>query len=107
MNPMANPGGDAVPDLEPLLAAWGVKITDGEVIGDQNAAQRVTARVSGRQVVADYLPWLSLGPDHLRRQRRGDRRAAAAQSELGGRDRGRARGRPRRSSRWCSRARWR
>jgi ABC-type uncharacterized transport system involved in gliding motility auxiliary subunit len=65
MNPMANPEGDAVTALEPLLAAWGVKIADGEVIGDQNAAQRVTARINGRQMVVDYLPWLSLGPDHL------------------------------------------
>jgi ABC-type uncharacterized transport system involved in gliding motility auxiliary subunit len=65
MNPMANPEGDAVAALDPLLAAWGVAITDGEVIGDQNAAQRVTARVGGRQMVVDYLPWLTMGPDHL------------------------------------------
>jgi len=65
MNPMADPGGDAVAALEPLLAAWGVAITDGEVIGDQTAAQRVSARLGGRQVVIDYLPWLSLGPGHL------------------------------------------
>jgi ABC-type uncharacterized transport system involved in gliding motility auxiliary subunit len=65
MNPMADPEGDAVAALEPLLAAWGVAISDGEVIGDQAAAQRVSARIGGRQVVVDYLPWLSLGPGHL------------------------------------------
>ncbi len=67
MNPMADPEGDAIGALEPLLAAWGVTITAGEVVGDQAAAQRVTARIGGRQVVVDYLPWLSLGPDHLAR----------------------------------------
>ena len=59
MNPMADPEGDAVAALEPLLAAWGVAIADGMVIGDQAAAQRVTARIGGRQVVVDYLPWLA------------------------------------------------
>jgi ABC-type uncharacterized transport system involved in gliding motility auxiliary subunit len=67
MNPMANPEGDAVAALEPLLAAWGVDIADGMVIGDQTTAQRVTARVGGRQMVVDYLPWLSLGQDQLAR----------------------------------------
>jgi gliding motility-associatede transport system auxiliary component len=65
MNPMANPEGDAVKALEPLLAAWGVSIPDGEVIGDQNAAQRVSARVHGRQVVVDYLPWLALDQQEI------------------------------------------
>ena len=65
MNPMANPEGDAVAALEPLLAAWGVSIPSGQVIGDRAAAQRVSAQVGGRQVVVDYLPWLSLDPRHL------------------------------------------
>jgi ABC-type uncharacterized transport system involved in gliding motility auxiliary subunit len=65
MNPMANPEGDAIGALEPLLAAWGVSIPSGKVIGDRTAAQRVTAQVGGRQVVVDYLPWLSLDPRHL------------------------------------------
>jgi ABC-type uncharacterized transport system involved in gliding motility auxiliary subunit len=65
MNPMADPEGDAVVALEPLLAAWGVAIPDGRVIGDQGTAQRVTARIGGRQVVVDYLPWLSLGERQL------------------------------------------
>jgi ABC-type uncharacterized transport system involved in gliding motility auxiliary subunit len=65
MNPMANPEGDAIAALEPLLAAWGVAIPGGKVIGDQNAAQRVTARINGRQAVVDYLPWLAYGPEAL------------------------------------------
>jgi ABC-type uncharacterized transport system involved in gliding motility auxiliary subunit len=65
MNPMANPEGDAIGALEPLLAAWGVAIEKGQVIGDRTAAQRVSARVGGRQVVIDYLPWLGLDASHL------------------------------------------
>jgi ABC-type uncharacterized transport system involved in gliding motility auxiliary subunit len=65
MNPMANPEGDAIGALEPLLAAWGVAISNGQVIGDRTAAQRVSARVGGRQVAIDYLPWLSLDASHL------------------------------------------
>jgi ABC-type uncharacterized transport system involved in gliding motility auxiliary subunit len=65
MNPMANPEGDAVKALEPLLAAWGVEIPDAKVIGDRAAAQRVTARIAGREMVTDYLPWLALGQNQF------------------------------------------
>jgi ABC-type uncharacterized transport system involved in gliding motility auxiliary subunit len=65
MNPMANPEGNAIKALEPLLAAWGISIPDGQVIGDRTAAQRVSAQVRGRQVVVDYLPWLGLDRRHL------------------------------------------
>ena len=65
MNPMANPEGDAIKALEPLFAAWGVSIPDGQVIGDRTAAQRVSAQLHGRQVVVDYLPWLGLDRRHL------------------------------------------
>lgn len=65
LNPMADPEGNAVEALAPLLRAWGVEIPDGTVIGDRSAAQRVTAQVGGRQVVVDYLPWLGLDPSHL------------------------------------------
>ena len=60
-----NPEGDAIKALEPLLAAWGISIPDGQVIGDRTAAQRVSAQVGGRQVVVDYLPWLGLDRNHL------------------------------------------
>ncbi len=65
MNPMENPEGDAIKAMEPLFAAWGVTIPDGKVIGDRAAAQRVSARIGGRQIVVDYLPWLALGQDDL------------------------------------------
>lgn len=65
MNPAADPEGDAIGALEPLLAAWGVEIPKDEVVGDRRGAQRVQARVGGRPVVVDYLPWLSLDRSHL------------------------------------------
>jgi ABC-type uncharacterized transport system involved in gliding motility auxiliary subunit len=64
---MASPEGDAIGALEPLLAAWGVAIDKDHVIGDRTAAQRVSARINGRQVVVDYLPWLGLDASHLAR----------------------------------------
>jgi len=60
-DPIAVAGGQAIETLEPLLAAWGVTLTRDQVIGDQRAAQRVSAMVGGRQAVLDYLPWLALG----------------------------------------------
>ncbi|MGI9493433.1 MAG: GldG family protein [Geminicoccaceae bacterium] len=57
--------GDAIQALEPLLAAWGINITKGKVIGDATNAQRVGARVNGRQAVVQYLPWLAFGQQNF------------------------------------------
>lgn len=62
-NQFAPAGGDAIQALEPLLTAWGVDIPKGKVIGDAVNAQRVGARVNGRQAAVQYLPWLALGED--------------------------------------------
>ncbi|TVR96820.1 MAG: ABC transporter [Rhodospirillales bacterium] len=59
------PAGDAVAVMAPLLAAWGVEIPAGRVVGDRDAAMRVRARHEDRPVVTDYLPWLELGPDNV------------------------------------------
>jgi len=66
-NPMGAPAdGSAIEALGPLLAAWGVAI-EPQVVGDARAAQRVSARVNGREAIVQYLPWLSLGEAHLAR----------------------------------------
>jgi len=62
---MPPPESKAIETLEPLLAAWGVAIEPGKVVGDRRAAQRVQASVGGRQVVVDYLPWLALDEANL------------------------------------------
>ncbi len=54
-------GGDAIDVLEPLLAAWGIEIPKGKVIADAVNAQRVNARINGRNAVVQYLPWLGIG----------------------------------------------
>jgi ABC-type uncharacterized transport system involved in gliding motility auxiliary subunit len=65
-NPMApQPEGDAIGTLDPLLKAWGVEIPKGRVIGDAQMAQRVGARINGRDAVVQYLPWLAVDPAHL------------------------------------------
>ncbi|MBK8907292.1 MAG: Gldg family protein [Rhodospirillales bacterium] len=51
----------AVQTLEPLLTAWGVEVTPGQVVGDRNTALRVRARHQGRPVITDYVVWLALG----------------------------------------------
>ncbi len=52
--------GNAAERLAPLLAAWGVEVDDDMVVGDRQAAIRVRAMHDNRQVVTDYLSWLSL-----------------------------------------------
>ena len=47
--------------LERLFEAWGIEMVAGKLVGDRRAAQRVNARVRGRDVVTEYLPWLALG----------------------------------------------
>lgn len=51
----------AVETLEPLLTAWGVEVTPGQVVGDRKTALRVRARHQGRPVITDYVVWLGLG----------------------------------------------
>ena len=46
--------------LERLFDAWGIEMVAGKLVGDRQAAQRVSARVRGRDVVTEYLPWLAL-----------------------------------------------
>ncbi|MDF1536343.1 MAG: Gldg family protein [bacterium] len=48
-----------------LLAAWGVKMEEGQVVGDLEVSQRVSYRGRSRTETANYLPWLSLRGDHI------------------------------------------
>lgn len=62
-NPMVMP--DTSSDLPDLLAAWGVKLAEDAVAGDPEAAIRVQYEGSRGPQTIEYLPWLSLGPEHL------------------------------------------
>jgi ABC-type uncharacterized transport system involved in gliding motility auxiliary subunit len=56
-NQLAALTADRTSDLGPLLAAWGVELTEQKVVGDRLNAQRV---VMGNQPV-EYVAWLRLG----------------------------------------------
>ncbi len=64
-NQFATGDGDVLQALEPLFAAWGVEIPAGKVVGDALTAQRVGARINGRDAVVQYLPWLGLGQENF------------------------------------------
>jgi ABC-type uncharacterized transport system involved in gliding motility auxiliary subunit len=50
-----------------LLAAWGVAMEEGKVVGDWQAAQQVNVGMSGAPKVMRYLPWLELRGDRINR----------------------------------------
>jgi gliding motility-associatede transport system auxiliary component len=54
------PAGAPTDDVNKLLQAWGVKLVDGKVAGDLDAARRVSTGERGG-VVGDYVAWLTLG----------------------------------------------
>ncbi len=43
-----------------VLAAWGLRLASGQVIGDIDAARRVNVRDGTQMRVADYVAWLGL-----------------------------------------------
>lgn len=57
--------GSGTSELPDLLAAWGVEMVSGKVVGDMDTARRVNVSRGGEMSVADYLLWLSLGPDNF------------------------------------------
>lgn len=57
--------GSGTSELPDLLAAWGVEMVSGKVVGDLETARRVNVSRGGDVSVADYLLWVSLGPDNF------------------------------------------
>ncbi len=58
----------AAAGLEPLLAAWGVELSDDRVVGDGVFATRVQTRHQGREVITDYVVWLGLRSESFERE---------------------------------------
>ncbi len=52
-------------NLEPLMAAWGVKMESKQVVGDISMAIKIRGRAGSQVVVADYPPWMILDRDNL------------------------------------------
>ncbi|MGD8352761.1 MAG: Gldg family protein [Pseudomonadota bacterium] len=51
-----------------LLAAWGIKMQLGKVVGDMDVSQRVSYRDQNRVKTVNYLPWLALKGDLINRK---------------------------------------
>ena len=54
-----------VSDPKALLAAWGLALEEGKVVGDWQAAQQVNVGMAGAPKVMRYLPWLELRGERL------------------------------------------
>jgi ABC-type uncharacterized transport system involved in gliding motility auxiliary subunit len=56
-------------DLAKLFKAWGIDYDRNKVLGDATGAQRVSIQdeMTGRPVVTDYLPWITIPADQLKR----------------------------------------
>jgi ABC-type uncharacterized transport system involved in gliding motility auxiliary subunit len=54
------PAGASTEDVNKLLQAWGIRLIDGKVAGDLDAARRVSTGERGG-IVGDYVAWLTLG----------------------------------------------
>jgi len=50
-----------------LLAAWGLEMEPGKVVGDMSVSQRVSYRDGSRVQTANFLPWLALREDLINR----------------------------------------
>ena len=57
-------GGDKQ-GITKLLNAWGVRMPDGQVVGDIESAARVGLQAEGRPIAADYVAWLQLRGDRF------------------------------------------
>jgi len=56
-------GGPESSDLEPLLSAWGVRLSDGKVVADAGIAQRVNMGGGGPRAIQDFILWLAARQD--------------------------------------------
>lgn len=65
-----NPGAGITSEgtADRLLAAWGLKMEPGKVVGDMTASQRVSYRDGGRVKTVNFLPWLAIREDLLNRE---------------------------------------
>ncbi len=57
---MMQAGGADLGGINKLLAAWGVKVPEKQVIGDIESAMRVSMTAGSRPIVSDYVAWLQL-----------------------------------------------
>lgn len=51
--------------LQPLLKHWGVRVADGQLVGDRSLALRINAGSVAQPVPADFLVWLGVAGDNM------------------------------------------
>ena len=51
--------------IKKVMAAWGVKLAEGKVVGDMDAAIRVNMAMNGRPILSDYVGWMRLESGHF------------------------------------------
>ncbi|MDX2144171.1 MAG: Gldg family protein [Rhodospirillaceae bacterium] len=67
-NPMGGiQGGGNLDGIKKLMEAYGVKLVDGKIAADLDAATRVNTESGGRPIVSDYVAWLGLRAENLDR----------------------------------------
>ncbi len=54
-----------VSGIKKLMAAWGVRLAEGKVVGDVDSAIRVNMAMNGRPILSDYVAWMRLEADHF------------------------------------------
>jgi ABC-type uncharacterized transport system involved in gliding motility auxiliary subunit len=62
---MGMTGSNNLDGIKKLMAAWGVKLVDGQVVGDLDNAMRVNMQANGRPIISDYVAWLQLNTGNL------------------------------------------
>jgi len=51
-----------------LLAAWGLKMEPGKVVGDMTVAEKVSYKQEGQTKTVNYLPWMGLKDNLINRK---------------------------------------
>lgn len=66
-SPMMQMPGETSSDLDKLFGAWGIQVAADKIVGDKNAAIRVTmpSRTGRGQEIVQYLAWLSLDESNI------------------------------------------
>jgi ABC-type uncharacterized transport system involved in gliding motility auxiliary subunit len=59
------PGMADLDGIAPTFAGWGFAVPKGLIAGDRQSARRVIAQSQGRQVVTDYVAWLTLAQERF------------------------------------------
>ena len=55
----------ALDGIKHVMASWGVRLVENQVVGDLDSAIRVNMAANGRPILSDYVAWMRLQSDNL------------------------------------------